>query len=108
MADSSYEGFDSCDVFADSISDGFTNQINDRLPPEAELWPNMDGYSLLCDVFGHPLTRRRIEELTADDVAAFLAALNEDGELEFSQQDVIDCIRGALWQSFGEAKLKNF
>ena len=108
MSTSEYEGFSSYDAFADSIGAGFTNQINDRLAPDAELWPNMDGYSVLCEVFGSPLARERIEMMNTEDVTSIQAALNEDDALDVSEQDVVDLIRGALWQSFGEANLANF
>jgi hypothetical protein len=102
-----YEGFDSYDDFAESITDGFTNCLNEYVTSGDDLLCNMDGYSLLCAVFGAKLSVSSLRAINDDQLKLLQKYLEERG-LKLSKFQLLDCVRGTLRQSIGEAQLDNF
>lgn len=103
-----YEGFSSYDVFVDSISDGFTNWLNEHMPKHKELLCNADGYSALCEVFGKKLSTKKLRGVNMDQIKQLQACVAEGCDLKLSEKQILECLRGALNQSTGNSQLDNF
>ena len=103
-----YEGFDSYDVFVDSVSDGFTNSLNEFVPPGDELLCGIDGYSALCEGFTGKLSTKKLRAVTKDQLKKIQSELKRGCGLSLTQKQITDCVRGALRQSVGDDSLDNF
>ena len=101
-------GFASHDDFIESVSDGFTNHLNEKIPAEAELLSNQDGYEILIAILGKDFSLERIKAVTSPNLERFLQELNDEYEFEFAESDVLWCLAGALNQSAGDPELRNF
>src|SRR4051812_30399438 len=101
-----FEGFSDYGAFADSIADGFTNQVNHLVPKsKKELLCNVDGYSALCAGFGDELTTKKIRAVTDEHIKKIQEELEFGCGVTVSKEQVLECLRGALNQSVGFADL---
>ena len=97
-----YEGYSDYDEFVASLSDGFTNALNDRLPEGSELLCNVDGLSVLYAAFDKPMTANALRTVTLEQITKLQADLAQGCDLSMSADDVRDCLQQALRQSIGD------
>lgn len=97
-----YEGFYSYDDFAGSVSDGFTNCLNEFVPENMDLLCNVDGYSALCSGFTGKLSVKELRGVTSDQAGKIQAYLEQGYDLVLSHDQIVECIQGALPQAVGD------
>lgn len=101
-----YEGFSDYEVFIDSISDGFTNALNEYR--EDDLLCNSDGFVPLHAAFGEPLTTAQMRAVNDKQLTIMQATLDRSCSLRLTKPQILDCLRAALNQSVGSPKLDNY
>lgn len=99
-----YEGFSDYECFIDSISDGFTNSLNDRLTRNIELLCNSDGCDILLRVFAEPLSSQSLRSVTHEQLQALSQRIAGRG-LKLSHAEILNTLRQALTQSTGNGQL---
>jgi hypothetical protein len=99
-----YEGFSDYECFIDSIGDGFTNALNERLSKKAELLCNSDGCDILLRVFTEPLSSQSLRNVTKDQLQALKQRIAGRG-LKLNDAEVLNTLRQALTQSTGTGQL---
>lgn len=103
-----HEGFSTYEDFAGSVSDGFTNSVNEFVPQDSELVSNLDGYSALCDAMTGPLSTEKLRGITKAQIKTLQEYFCEGWGVELTQCEVVHCIRGALRQAVEDDSLDHF
>ena len=89
-----HEGFNDNDLFAESISNGFTNALNEFVSSGAERFCNDEGHAILCSVFSDRLNIDEMRNLTEEQIIELQDSLEAHG-LRLSRQQVVYCV----WQT---------